>query len=65
MKELLGRDALGDISKRTLYDQLDTLGVLASTGSKVKTVQRRLGKDKKVVRVLHLRADALVEPYKE
>lgn len=48
---------LGNISKQTLYDQLDELGVLASKGKDKTTKMIKV--QGKSIRTLHLRTDAL------
>lgn len=59
VKELLGRDALGQLSNRTLYTQLDELGMIASKGSRSATQTKSV--DGTSQRILHVRPEALEE----
>jgi len=64
----LGPEALGRISPQTLFDQIKALDLLASTGRDKITRPMRLlepetsGGPRRLVRVLHLKAEALEPP---
>jgi len=60
IERFLGLDALGYLSSNALYDQLRTLGMLASADSGRNTKVIRVCDD--LVRVLHLSTAALREP---
>lgn len=59
VRKLMGPDALGNASTHALHRQLYDMGYLASRAPDGYTVSRRVGKDNKNTRVLHLKAEAL------
>jgi hypothetical protein len=58
-EDLVGQAALGYLTKRALYTQLDALGMIASRGKK--TITQLVSIDGKKYRVLHLKKKAIQE----